>query len=186
MSGYYYPPHSSPPLQEDDFAYDDEMHTSQHQQAFAPYTTAPQMMPVVPQAHLYNQPQPFYSPPQQYPAQFTYPQHPAQPWMAPMTPTVPSNYPYQAQGMVQFPQYSEPTTTSPEIAFAGPSRLPPGYLSPSEAGRSRVSRSASFASNASSYEQSDASRGVSPNASEMARYGFRNENGTWTCAYPGC
>lgn len=33
---------------------------------------------------------------------------------------------------------------------------------------------------------SDASRSASPNASEMAKWGVRNQDGTWSCTYPGC
>ena len=63
---------------------------------------------------------------------------------------------------------------------------PPRYLSPDSAKyASRVSRSRSFASDVSSV-RSDTSRSVSPSASEMAKWGFRNELGTWSCAYPGC
>lgn len=38
----------------------------------------------------------------------------------------------------------------------------------------------------SDHSRSDMSRSSSPNASEMARYGRPQEQGTWRCAYPGC
>ena len=125
----------------------------------------------------------YYQQPQQYPQQLNYSSGPSQAWMT--TPTVPSNYPYDAQSVAAFPQYSDPASYSPQMTTAGPSRRSTGYLSPDEAGRNRVSRSTSFASNASSVSQSDASRSTSPNASEMAKWGIRNANGTWSCAYPG-
>lgn len=126
----------------------------------------------------------YYPQAQQYPQQFAYQPGQPHPWMN--TPTVPSNYPYEGQAMSSFPQYSEPANFSPQMTTAGPSRTSRGYLSPDEAGRSRVSRATSFASNASSVSQSDVSRSASPNAGEMAKWGVRNENGTWSCAYPGC
>lgn len=57
-----------------------------------------------------------------------------------------------------------------------------------------VSRATSFTSNSSSWSscprsdlsRSDVSRSASPNASEMARWGEQQEQGTWRCAYPGC
>lgn len=30
------------------------------------------------------------------------------------------------------------------------------------------------------------SRGISPESPDLRAYGYQNENGTWTCAYPGC
>lgn len=102
------------------------------------------------------------------------------------TPTVPSNYPLQHDDIGSFPQYQETADFSQEFVPAGPSRRSTGYLSPEGADRTRTSRSTSFASNASSYSQSDASRSVSPSASEMLRWGRKNENGSWSCAYPGC
>lgn len=57
-----------------------------------------------------------------------------------------------------------------------------------------LSRAASFTSNTSSWtschqselSRSDASRSSSPKASEMSKWGRRQEQGTWRCAYPGC
>ncbi len=72
--------------------------------------------------------------------------------------------------------------------MVGPSRVSTGYLSPGPS-RSRVSRSASFVSDASSsksYSMSDVSRSASPSAGELSRWGRRNEDGTWSCAHPGC
>lgn len=52
----------------------------------------------------------------------------------------------------------------------------------------RLQRAASVASHASSSVSynTDNSRSASPNALEMARWGTRNRDGTWTCSYRGC
>jgi hypothetical protein len=126
---------------------------------------------------MYGQPQQYYPMAQQY--QWGYTQQPQQ-WY---TPTVPSNVvdPQQQQQLQQqsdvtsFPRYSEPSLgySSPELAIAGPSRTSTGYLSPEEPSRTRISRTTSFASNASSarsYSHSDVSRSTSPSASEMAKW----------------
>lgn len=182
MSGYYYPPHAPPDEEEEfDFTQPYPIQGTQPQQAYQNYDGQP-IAPILSQRQIYHEPQQLYQPPQQYQQQFGYQLNQAQPWI---TPTVPSNYPYDPQTLTPFPRYSEPPTVAPEMT-ASPSRTCAGYLSPDEPERSRARRSTSFASNASSVSQSDVSRSTSPNASEMARWGFRNENGTWSCAYPGC
>lgn len=67
----------------------------------------------------------------------------------------------------------------------------PQFLHPTEPGRvdTRVSRSTSLTSSASSMrhiKSENFSRSASPSAAEMANFGFRNEHGTWSCAYPNC
>ena len=192
MSGYYYPPHTSAP-DEDDFDFQSyQTHGGPPLQSYVPFTTSP-FSPGLQQTQFYGQPQQFYQHPQQFHQQWDYTTVPMQP-QAWVTPTLPSNTTFQEQrqSMAPFPAYSEPTTaafSSPEMTPAGPSRTSTGYLSPGEAGGSRVSRTSSFASNASSgrsYSHSDVSRSGSPSASEMARWGRRTESGTWRCAYPGC
>ena len=188
MSGYYYPPHTSPQEEEEfDFNQSYQLPTAHPHQTYQNYAGQP-ITPVLQQRQFYDDSQQFYQQPQQYLQTFgTYPVTQGQAWM---TPTVPSNYPYEQQNVASFPSYSEPAQHSLEMTTtAGPSRGSAGYLSPDEAERSRPSRATSFGSNASStrsYSQSDVSRDVSPNASEMARWGYRNENGTWSCSYPGC
>jgi hypothetical protein len=127
---------------------------------------------------MYAQPQQYYPMAQQY--QWGYTQQPQQ-WY---TPTVPSNIvdpqqqqqqPQQQSDITSFPRYSESSLgySSPELAIAGPSRTSTGYLSPEEPSRTRISRTTSFASNASSarsYSHSDVSRSTSPSASEMAKW----------------
>ena len=171
MSGYYYPPTTSPP-DEDEFDFNQSYQPRRvpSQQTYNPYT-GQSISPVVPQGQFYNQQQ-YYQQPQQYPQQFNYQ---TQAWVT--TPTVPSNYPYQQQNVTSFPAYSEPVSYSPQMTTAGPSRTSTGYLSPGEAQRTRATRAPSYASNASSTRSdSDASRGVSPDASEMAKWGIRKSH----------
>ena len=183
MSGYYYPPHTSPQEEDEfDFTQGYQVQNRQPPQTYQTYAGQP-VAPVLSPGQLYNQPTQFYQHPQQYQQQFGYQAGQPQAWV---TPTIPSNYPYQQQNVSTFPPHSDPMNYSPEMTTAGPSRTSTGYLSPDPAERNRVSRSTSFASNASSVSPSDVSRSTSPNASEMAKWGVRNENGTWSCAYPGC
>ena len=185
MSGYYYIP-PVPLVDEDDFDFNQTypVQAGQVPQAFPTYGGQP-LEPAIPPRSLYHGTQQFYQAPQ-YQHHFGHgidPAHAAA--QAFVTPTVPSNYPYEPQTIAQFPRYSEPSSIPLEVV-AGPSRTSVGYLSPDEAERRRISRATSFASNASSIAESDVSRSASPNASEMARWGTKNHNGTWTCAYPGC
>ena len=193
MSGYYYPPHSSPQEEEDEFDFQSFPTTigTQPPQAYGMYAGQAYQLPVS-QSQYYGQPmQQYYQQQQQYqPQQWNYMTTPPMAQQAWTTPTVPSNAPFQQQAE-NFPPYTEPPSTtysSPEMMIAGPSRTSTGYLSPGE-GRSRVSRTTSFASNASSGRSrsaSDVSRSVSPSVGEMMKWGRRNQNGTWNCAYPGC
>ncbi|TKX20121.1 putative nucleic acid binding protein 24 [Elsinoe australis] len=116
-------------------------------------------------------------------------------YSAPMGPP-PSNYAYYEPPMhnysavpgssqIPFPEYDQsmrpvlPPSSSPQ--FLHPA-------DPASADR-RVSRSTSLASNASSIPyraQEEYSRSTSPSAQEMANWGFRNDQGTWSCAFPGC
>ncbi|KAK4613198.1 Trichothecene biosynthesis transcription regulator TRI6 [Fulvia fulva] len=89
-----------------------------------------------------------------------------------------------------FPAYDDGLDYFQQPPVAGPSTTPMEYLSPGHASRARLSRTTSFASNASSarsISQSDVgSRSTSPNTAEMAKWGARNEDGSWSCSYPGC
>lgn len=196
MSGYYYPPHSSPQEDEEDFDFQSYQTTPLRPQAVYQQQYAGQQFssPFIEQGQFYTQTQPspqtYYQQPQQYQQQWAYTTTPMQQqqWMPP---TVPSNAPFYQRTTTQFPSYTEPSTTaysSPEIPFAGPSRTSTGYLSPGEG--ARITRATSFASNASSnasaYSQSDVSRSASPSASEMMKWGRQLDNGAWRCAYPGC
>ncbi|KAK5699815.1 hypothetical protein LTR97_005946 [Elasticomyces elasticus] len=188
MSNYYFPPQTTP-QEEDDFDFS---------QAFPPPTSQPpqldsssyfaQPQSTVTEQHLFQDPFQLYQPANQYQQQLglDVQQHPA--WI---TPVVPSNYhPLpQPQPVVPFPAFSETFDYNQTMVTAGPSTASVDYLSPDEAGHTRGSRATSFASNASSapsLSRSDVSRSVSPSISEMAKWGFRNGNGSWSCGYPGC
>lgn len=153
----------------------------------SPYTSHPQY----PQHHQQQmQQQPQYQQSSQY--QLSQP-HVYEATTTPdmVTPTVPSNHPYDTQVVTPFPPYPEAVSFSPRVTSAGPSSAATGYLSPSEPEPTRSSRSTSVASNNSSetqsYSRSDASaRSISPSLSEMQQWGFQNEGGRWTCKYPGC
>jgi hypothetical protein len=63
-----------------------------------------------------------------------------------------------------------------------------GYLSPNEASTTRSTRSVSNASSIRSYASSIHSdtRSLSPNVSEMSKWGTKTANGSWRCDWPGC
>ncbi|EMD00340.1 hypothetical protein BAUCODRAFT_62639 [Baudoinia panamericana UAMH 10762] len=86
------------------------------------------------------------------------------------------------------PQYRDDYAWPQDFVTSGPSTLP-RYLSPEET-HTRPTRSASFASlpgsMASFSTQSEVSRSVSPNAGEMARWGYEVAEGDWKCSYQGC
>ncbi|KAK3677212.1 hypothetical protein LTR78_002750 [Recurvomyces mirabilis] len=110
------------------------------------------------------------------------------PWA---TPVLPSNYPLpQTLAETQSSAYNEPFNTYRQNSVtAGPSYAAAGYLSPDEAGMTRTSRATSFVSTASSapsLSRSDMSRSVSPTQGEMARWGVKQDDGSWKCAYQGC
>ncbi|KAK3706866.1 hypothetical protein LTR37_012545 [Vermiconidia calcicola] len=187
MSGYYYPRHTSPLEEEEEFGFSQPFQAQgvqPQQNAYQAFAGQP-IAPVYPQGQFYNTAQQFYPQTQPFQQPFAYPRQP-QAWV---TPIVPSNVPSQPQTVAPFPAYSEPPNFPPERPAAGPSRRSTGYLSPDEAGRGRASRAASLTSNASStgsYSESGVSRSVSPSASVMAKWGSRAQDGSWRCAYPGC
>ncbi|KAM0716990.1 hypothetical protein Q7P37_006842 [Cladosporium fusiforme] len=94
---------------------------------------------------------------------------------------IPSN-----QQCVQYPSHQAPVYPTPGPSIAAPS---PNYLSPDPAPQQRLSRNDSRISNRSStFDQasSEVSRSTSPNARAIADYGYKNHDGTWSCAWPGC
>lgn len=215
MSGYWYSQQTTP-SEEDDFEFDQPVQTrpQSNVQSRSPYQqfTAQSVSPPIPQVQTFNNPQQLYQYPQQFLPQQQYQQQPQQqhysglqpatqyqsqytyqttPVSTFVTPTVPSNYPYQTQTVTPFPPYSEPVTRTPRMASAGPSATSAGHLSPDEAGRTRPSRATSYASSRGSggrsYSHSDVStRSTSPSIGEMQRWGHQNNDGTWSCRVPGC
>lgn len=94
------------------------------------------------------------------------------------------------------PEYM-PRQTSPlpfpdydSLLLPRPSDFASQFLQPSPPipRRRRVSSTTSMASATSSiYSASEeASRSTSPSAAEMANWGYRNDKGSWSCAFPGC
>ncbi|KAK0928970.1 hypothetical protein LTR29_017194 [Friedmanniomyces endolithicus] len=184
MSNYYYPP-AEHPQEEDEFDFNQPYiaPTSQPPR-FDPYITQPSA--TLPAQHqLFNDPRPLYESSQyQQAVDIDISQHPA--WV---TPVVPSNYHPTPYSDASFPAFSGAFDYGQNLVTAGPSSASVDYLSPEEAAQTRTSRATSFASNASSapsLSQSDFSRSVSPSASEMAKWGYRNETRSWSCGYPGC
>lgn len=182
MSGYYYPATSTQGEDEYTLTQSYAPETMQYQTAFQDYEYASTYLP----------PQSVFANPQQYQAHQHAPQYQAihpqysqpmmdHPWSQPIGP---ATFEFGGHGAQPFPGYQDAFGLTEESMLAGPSTLPTNYLSPSQASRPRASRATSFASNASS--MSDISRSVSPNAGEMLKWGFRNEDGSWSCAYPGC
>lgn len=87
-----------------------------------------------------------------------------------------------------FPQYADAVNFVPEALPATLSRTSPAHLSP-EASRPRASRATSVAESVASSvlsSHTEFSRGNSPSATEMSKWGRRNSQGSWSCAYPGC
>ncbi|KAK0936733.1 hypothetical protein LTR48_005458 [Friedmanniomyces endolithicus] len=184
MSNYYFPPQEHP-QEEDEFDFSQAFIPPTDQPPlFDPYITQPSA--ALPEQHqLFNDPGPLYES-SQYQQAFDIDigQHPA--WV---TPLVPSNYHPTPHSDASFPAFSGAFDYSQNMVTAGPSTASVDYLSPVEAAQTRSSRATSFASNASSapsLSRSDVSRSVSPSASEMAKWGYRNETRSWSCAYPGC
>ncbi|KAF2716622.1 hypothetical protein K431DRAFT_12588 [Polychaeton citri CBS 116435] len=115
------------------------------------------------------------------------------PWSAPM---LPSSDIIDPRNQVDFNALQQigvadsiATTgvTSPEYLSPDLRTRSQPSLSPQMSRSSPLSRSISLASQVSSAQSaSELSRSVSPNATEMGRYGFRNQTGSWNCAYPGC
>ncbi|KAG8625246.1 hypothetical protein KVT40_006997 [Elsinoe batatas] len=150
----------------------------------APYSSMP-FYNSQQQSMNYSMPQPYMSASQSYSG-----------YSAPMgLPS--SNYAYYDH---QVPSYSAVPGSSqvpfPDYDHSMRQHLPPTsspqFLAPSEASSAdrRISRSTSLASNASGTMrypgQEDYSRSTSPSAQEMANWGYRNDQGTWSCAFPGC
>lgn len=193
MAGYYYQPPEAVDEEYIDYAEQqppvstNPPHWHPQQPPHPPQQSAAEqlMLPLVLPAPMHHPPpQTFYPPPQfQQPYGYAPPQ--IHPWA---TPIVPSNDPHRPQDIVSSPPYTESMTWSPELPVAGPSSSTSlYYLSPDLAEGTRSSRAASLTSNTSSVSPSDVSEtNASPKASEMARWGHLNTNGTWSCAYPGC
>ncbi|KAK3619263.1 hypothetical protein LTR56_024145 [Elasticomyces elasticus] len=185
MSSCCYPPQPTP-QKEDVFDFN---------QVFpAPTCQAPQLEPlylkrpssaVTEQRLFYDQLQ-LYQPIEQhqYEAGLDCHQQPA--WISSLAPSV--NHPVP-QPVVPFPAVSETFGYDQIMVTAGSLTSAVDYLSLDNAVQMTASRAASLASNTSSarsLSRSDIFRSVSPSTFEMAKWRFRNGNGSWICGYPGC
>ncbi|CZT15368.1 uncharacterized protein RCC_01231 [Ramularia collo-cygni] len=106
-------------------------------------------------------------------------------WMQPMISTeMAQSYPASIND--HFMDYPPSYDGRLDLITSAPSSMPARCLSAEETLTLRATRAQSLLSNASSAPSRDYSRGVSPSASEMSKWGHRNSEGTWSCAYPGC
>ncbi|KAF2170570.1 hypothetical protein M409DRAFT_19388 [Zasmidium cellare ATCC 36951] len=181
MSGYYYPTSSA----------EEEYHLAQ---AYRTHAVPQQPLPSY-EPHLFSYGQQplaeqteYYQSPPQYPPMDLRPYQPSSepvPWTQGQIPSNVDSYSHEVAA--PFPQYTEAFDYGTEPAVAGSSQAPAAYLSPNLASRGRLSRAGSFMSNTSSVQsKSDMSRSGSPNAGEMAKWGFKNMDGSWSCGFPGC
>ncbi|KAK3115593.1 hypothetical protein LTR53_004899 [Teratosphaeriaceae sp. CCFEE 6253] len=185
MSNYYYPP-SNTPQEEEEFDFSQAFPTTSQPAQLDPMYAVQSTGAIPTQQLLFSDSSALYQQGNQFPQTFDLDssQHPA--WAMPI---VPSNYHPMQSNVAPFTAFSETFDYSQELVSAGPSTTSPGYLSPEEAAQAKTSRATSFASNASSapsLSHSDVSRSVSPSASEMAKWGYKNANSSWSCGYPGC
>ncbi|KAF2211180.1 hypothetical protein CERZMDRAFT_98911 [Cercospora zeae-maydis SCOH1-5] len=189
MSSYYWQPTVSSDEQYYDFDCPSRVSTSaESQNAFAafgaelytvPYEQQPRTYAEYPQAYQHLQQPPQYQ--IQMPTPVEQRQQQWQPGM--FAPDVTS-----AMGRASaFPQYTDVSDFDLSLGHQS-EEASLGYLSP-PTNRARASRAASvtesLASSAPS-TQTDFSRAVSPSATEMSRWGKRNGDNSWSCAYPGC
>ncbi|KAK3614505.1 hypothetical protein LTR56_027209 [Elasticomyces elasticus] len=185
MSSYCYPPQPTP-QKEDDFDFN---------QAFPePTSQAPQLEPLylnrpssaVTEQHLFYDQLQLYQPIDQHQYEAGLDCHPQPAWIGSVAPWI---YHPVPQPVVPFRAFSETLGFNQIMVTAGSLTSAVDYLSLDNAAQMTASRAASLASNANSarsLSRSEIFRGVSPSTFEMAKWGFRNGNGSWSCGYPGC
>ncbi|KAI5361617.1 Putative Zinc finger C2H2-type [Septoria linicola] len=189
MSGYYFQPPTSSGEQyynfDDPFQlpYTTDTHTSLAAFAPLPYQSLPEQ-----QTPIYSEyPRLYQRPPQaqEYHVPMPIPEQQPREWEQRM---ISSNGNDTLGSTAAFPSYADVGHYGSEAIHNTSSRLSIGYLSP-ELGRPRVSRATSVADSVASSALStrtDFSRGASPSATEMSKWGTRNSDNSWSCAYPGC
>jgi hypothetical protein len=92
----------------------------------------------------------------------------------------------QIQHNTTYQNFAGAAYPTPRPSIAAP---PTNYLTPSRHPQPVMSRHNSATSNPTSlFERpvSEVSRSVSPNPSAIADYGYKNPDGSWSCAWPGC
>ena len=194
MSGHYYQPPVTSSEQfynfEDPFNLPHTTHTTSSIPAYATESYEP----IAEQhGHIYSEyPQLYQQPPEVQQYQFQMPlaaqqqqQQPRRQWDQSMSLPIDSAA-YRSTAV--FPQYADAVDFTAEVLPSTSIRTSIGHLSP-EASRPRASRATSVAESIASSvlsSQTEFSRGNSPSATEMSKWGRRNSEGTWSCAYPNC
>ncbi|SMR60378.1 unnamed protein product [Zymoseptoria tritici ST99CH_1A5] len=106
-----------------------------------------------------------------------------QTWIPPLLPTTTHQY----QQLLNDEYLECPTLFDIQcLPATGFSPIPLSY---DHSGHERIARAGSLVSETSSsqsYAVSGSSRGASPSATEMSKWGKKNLSGTWSCAFPGC
>lgn len=90
------------------------------------------------------------------------------------------------QQCIQYSIQATQVYPTPGPSIAAPS---PNFLTPDPVVRPRIPRNDSRISNRSptlDQASTEVSRSVSPSARAIADYGYKNSDGTWSCAWPGC
>ncbi|KJX99896.1 hypothetical protein TI39_contig348g00026 [Zymoseptoria brevis] len=106
-----------------------------------------------------------------------------QTWIQPLLPTTTHQYQQPAND-----QYLE-CPTSFDFQSLPATGFSPIPLSYDHGGQERIARAGSLVSEASSSQSfaiPESSRGASPSATEMSKWGKKNLSGTWSCAFPEC
>ena len=169
-------------LQDDTFAYLFPTSTSQ----------SPSSIMYSPPLHLLSQPHALSQPDMMtYAASPEYlpmlglpePEHDFQYW-----PSEPSSLPEIHPTYSTYPPLTEMNLTNnmhgfaPDSTFYSPDRLYPTRLSRSHSASSQMGLGVP----SMNHSRPRYARSVSPSAPDLRAYGFPNNNGTWSCAYPGC
>lgn len=170
--------------------------TSQHSSALPHHSSfQPPPFYVPPPANLSYSMQPPYAPASQsYSSMHQHNQHQPQQHSVSEAPSAYSYYEHvpnysttssaQMHSHLVLPNHTSPVQTAHSSSHH--------FLHPSESAKqgTRVSRSTSLTSSGSSMRfaapPEGFSRSTSPSAAEMANWGYRNEHGTWSCAFAGC
>ncbi|KAM3421963.1 C2H2 transcription factor [Cercospora zeina] len=189
MSGYYWQPPVSSDEQYYDFNRPSRLPTSaETQNAFAAFAAELYTLPYEQQARTYGDYTQAYQHPQQPPQYYIQMPTPVEQRQQRWHPGIlaPNAGPSMSRTSA-FPQYTDVDDFDVSIGHQ-PGDASLGYLSP-PINRARVSRAASVTESVASSvpsTQAHSSRAVSPSATEMARWGKRNGDNSWSCAYPGC
>lgn len=177
MSGYFY----SPPCSEFNFSLPFPSKATAPEDPYPLFVPSP-LEPTPEQ--IFGEPSDFFSRPPLTEPYFQ--DHVEQrQWIQPTTSAaISQSYPESTANQVL--DYPSNFDFQPNLISPGPSSMPARYLPADNINTTRATRAQSLASNISSAQSRDFSRGTSPSASEMSKWGTNNSDGSWSCAYPGC